>query len=147
MTLLVRRGSLHVDGDGAGLCLASARWIVHFTLVRIFVASVESVDGVRSATEARCARRLWWEGGAGPHTGPADRKTPPRVRRAEQHAARQRLASTSSEVHSLVSIDLLGRTGRARLRLRVRFAVTDDSANVERWPGRAGLDLWKGGIE
>jgi hypothetical protein len=43
---LVRRGSLHVDGDGAGLCLSSFRWIVHFTLpVRIFVASAESIDG------------------------------------------------------------------------------------------------------
>jgi hypothetical protein len=78
---------------------------------------------------------------------PGGSKNTVRVRRAEQHAARQRLASTSSEVHSLLSIDLLGRTGRARLRLRVRFAVTDDSANVERWPARAGLDLWKGGIE
>jgi hypothetical protein len=38
--------SLHVDGDGAGLCLSSFRWIVHFTLpVRIFVASAESIDG------------------------------------------------------------------------------------------------------
>jgi hypothetical protein len=43
---LVRWGSLHVDGDGAGLCSSSFRWIVHFTLpVRIFVASAESIDG------------------------------------------------------------------------------------------------------
>ena len=31
MTLLFVGGSLHVDGDGAGLCLPSFRLIVHFT--------------------------------------------------------------------------------------------------------------------
>lgn len=55
--------------------------------------------------------------------------------------------ATSSDVSSLVRLDLLGRTGLAKLRLRVRFGVTDYSANVERWPARAGLDLWSGGIE
>jgi hypothetical protein len=44
-----------------------------------------------------------------------------------------------------VRLDLLGRTGLARFRLRVRFGVTDDSANIERWPSRADLDLWSGG--
>jgi hypothetical protein len=43
--------------------------------------------------------------------------------------------------------DLSGRTSLARLRLRVRFGVTDDGANVERWPTRAALGLGKGGIE
>jgi hypothetical protein len=52
---------------------------------------------------------------------------------------------TSSEVCSLVSIDLLGRTGLARLHLRVRFAVTDENANVKYGPGRASQDLWTGG--
>jgi len=54
---LVRRGSLHIDGDGAGLCLSSFRWIVHFTLpVRIFVASAESIDDrMGLAPEARFA--------------------------------------------------------------------------------------------
>jgi hypothetical protein len=47
----------------------------------------------------------------------------------------------------LVPLDLLGRTAPSKLRLRVRFGVTDDSANLERWPARAGLDLWSGGIE
>jgi hypothetical protein len=62
-------------------------------------------------------------------------------------ARRKRLAATSSDVRSLVPLDLLGRTGPARLRLLVRFGVTDESVNVERWPARAGLDLWNGGIE
>jgi hypothetical protein len=44
-----------------------------------------------------------------------------------------------------IRLDLLGRTGLARFRLRVRFGVTDDSAKVERWPSRADLDLWSGG--
>ena len=60
------------------------------------------------------------------HTGPADRKTPLRVGTPEQHVARKRLSSPSSEVRSLVSIDLLGRTGPARLQLRVRFGVADE---------------------
>jgi hypothetical protein len=62
-------------------------------------------------------------------------------------ARSERLSATSSDVRSLVSLDLLGRTGLARLRLRVRFGVTDDSANIERWPARAGLDLRSGGIK
>ena len=62
-------------------------------------------------------------------------------------ARRKRLAATSSDVRSLVPLDLLGRTGPARLRLLVRFGVTDDSANVECWPARAGLGLWNGGVE
>jgi hypothetical protein len=38
MTLLFVGGSLHVDGDGAGLCLPSFRLIVEFTLrVRILL--------------------------------------------------------------------------------------------------------------
>jgi len=82
---------------------------------------------------------------ARPHTGPADRKSPLRVGTPERHMARQRLSSTSSEVRSLVSIDLLGRTGLARLHLRVRFGVADENANVKCWPGRASLDLWTGG--
>ena len=41
--------------------------------------------------------------------------------------ARQECSSVaSSEVRSLVRIDLLGRTGPARLHLRVRFGVTDE---------------------
>ena len=41
--------------------------------------------------------------------------------------ARQECSSVaSSEVRSLVRIDLSGRTGLARLHLRVRFGVTDE---------------------
>ena len=57
--------------------------------------------------------------------------------------ARKRLSSPSSEVRSLVSIDLLGRTGLARLHLRVRFGLTD------KLPAfgclEVSLDLWNGG--
>jgi hypothetical protein len=61
---------------------------------------------------------------------------------------RQRLsAAPSSDVGSLVPLDLLGRIDPAKLRPRVRFGVTDEGAKVERWPARAGLDLWSGGIE
>ena len=77
------------------------------------------------------------------HTGPADRKTPLRVGTPEQHVARKRLSSPSSEVRSLVSIDLSGRTGLARLHLRVRFGLTD------KLPAfgclEVSLDLWNGG--
>ena len=60
--------------------------------------------------------------------------------------ARKRAAPLlSSEVRSLVPIDLLGRIGLARLHLRVRFGVTDESANVKRRPCRARLDQWMGG--
>jgi hypothetical protein len=45
----------------------------------------------------------------------------------------------------LAPIDLVGRTSPARLHLRVRFGVTDESANVKRRPCRARLDLWTGG--
>ena len=81
------------------------------------------------------------------HTGPADRNTPLRVGTPGQH-----VRAVSGYRYILRRafawpLDLLGRTGRARLRLRVRFGVTDDSVNVERWPARAGLDLWNGGIE
>jgi hypothetical protein len=79
------------------------------------------------------------------HIGPADRKSPLRVGTPERHVARKRLSSTSSEVRSLGSIDLLGRTGPARLHLRVRFGVTDENANVKCRPGRASQDLWTGG--
>ena len=37
-----------------------------------------------------------------------------------------RCSATASEVRALVRIDLLGRTGLARLHLRVRFDVTDE---------------------
>ena len=39
---------------------------------------------------------------------------------------RMRCSATASEVRSLVRIGLLGRTGPARLHLRVRFDVTDE---------------------
>jgi hypothetical protein len=82
---------------------------------------------------------------ARPHIGPADRKSALRVGTPERHVARNRLSSTSSEVCSLVSIDLVGRTGLARLHLRVRFGVTDENANVKCGPGRASQDQWTGG--
>jgi hypothetical protein len=83
---------------------------------------------------------------AGPHTGPADRKTPLRVGTPQQDAdAASCCSATSSEVRSLVSIDLLGRTGLARLHLRVRFGVADENANVKCRPDRASQDLWTGG--
>jgi hypothetical protein len=55
--------------------------------------------------------------------------------------ARQECSSlASSEVRSLVRIDLLGRTGPARLHLRVRFGVTDEMPTLG-----VSLDLWTGG--
>jgi len=58
--------------------------------------------------------------------------------------ARQECSSVaSSEVRSLVSIDLLGRTALARLHLRVRFGLTDKLpafGSLE-----VSLDLWTGG--
>jgi hypothetical protein len=82
---------------------------------------------------------------ARPHIGPADRKSPLTVGTPERHVARKRLSSTSSDVRCLVSVDLVGRTGLARLHLRVRFGVTDENANVKGRPGRASQDLWTGG--
>ena len=56
---------------------------------------------------------------------------------------RVRCSATASEVRSLVRIDLLGRTGPARLHLRVRFGLTD------KLPAfgclEVSLDLWTGG--
>jgi hypothetical protein len=49
-------------------------------------------------------------------------------------------------VRSLVPLDLLGRKGRARFRLRVRFGVTDDMPTLSGGLLGAGLDLWSGGI-
>jgi hypothetical protein len=54
-------------------------------------------------------------------------------------------SAASSDVYSLAPIDLVGRTSPARLHLRVRFGVTDESANVKRRPCRARPDLWTGG--
>jgi hypothetical protein len=56
-------------------------------------------------------------------------------------------------VRSTVRLDLVGQTRLARLHLRVRFGITDDSANVESTVPtlsiglRADLDVWSGGIE
>ena len=80
------------------------------------------------------------------HIGPADRKAPLRVGTPEQHAGVQAgRSAASSDVYYLAPIDLVGRIGLARLHLRVRFGVTDESANVKRRPCRARLDLWTGG--
>ena len=54
-------------------------------------------------------------------------------------------SAASSDAYSLAPIDLVGRTSPERLHLRVRFGVTDESANVKRRPCRAHLDLWTGG--
>src|ERR1700761_3031169 len=59
-------------------------------------------------------------------------------------ARRKRLSPTSSDVRSLVPLDLLGRTGPARLRLRVRFGVTDDMPTLS--VGLLG-PVWIFGVE
>ena len=66
--------------------------------------------------------------------------------RRNNMCAPQVAARYSSDVHCLVRLDLLGRTGPARLRLRVRFGVTDDMPTLSL--ARSGrLDPWNGGIE
>ncbi|MDT5331673.1 MAG: hypothetical protein QOF31_2970 [Mycobacterium sp.] len=49
------------------------------------------LTAVGLATEAQCARREWWEGGARPQPGRADRKTPLGVGTPKQHVRRKRL--------------------------------------------------------
>jgi hypothetical protein len=67
--------------------------------------------------------------------------------RAMAYVALNRLTpvSYSAPVCSLVSIDLLGRTGLARLHLRVRFAVTDEMPTLSMGPVGPSQDLWTGG--
>ena len=61
------------------------------------------------------------------HIGPADRKAPLRVGTPEQHMGAACAAPLPPpKCVPLAPIDLLGRTGLARLHLRVRFGVTDE---------------------
>jgi hypothetical protein len=67
---------------------------------------------------------------AGRHAGTADGR-------------RMRCSATASEVRSPCPIDLLGRTGLARLHLRVRFGLTDKLPALGSL--EVSLDLWTGG--
>lgn len=60
--------------------------------------------------------------------------------------APQVAARYSPDVRCLVRLDLLGRTGPARLRLRVRFGVTDGMPTLS-LARSGGLDRGNGGIE
>jgi hypothetical protein len=68
------------------------------------------------------------------HIGLANPKTPLKAGTPGQHLHFAVGSVTPPDIPSLVPLDLSGRTGLTRLRLAVRFGVTNHSANVELGP-------------
>ena len=79
--------------------------------------------------------------GSAPHR-PGGSKSTVEVGTPEQHVAPQRLSATSSDVRSLVPLDLLpNRPGGLHLRVRSRSPTKCRTVAAD----RASVDLWTGG--